>query len=73
VTTSSWYGARPSTTYYFRVTAYNAAGESAPSNAAKVTTPARRAARARRHRSSFRAMFRWGIHLHARHGWDRPA
>jgi hypothetical protein len=32
-------GAQPSTTYYFRVHAYNAAGDSAYSNEASVTTP----------------------------------
>jgi hypothetical protein len=40
VTTYTWSGAAPATTYSFRVTAYNAAGESAPSNTASVTTPA---------------------------------
>src|SRR5439155_13588837 len=38
-TSYSWFGASPSTTYSFRATAYNAAGESAPTNVASVTTP----------------------------------
>jgi hypothetical protein len=39
-TAATWWGAAPGTTYSFRVTAYNAIGESAPSNTASVTTPA---------------------------------
>src|SRR5205823_5108210 len=39
-TAYTWTGASPGSTYSFRVTAYNAAGESAPSNTATVTTPA---------------------------------
>jgi hypothetical protein len=39
VTSYSWYSGTAGTTYYFRVTAYNAAGDSAPSNTAVVTTP----------------------------------
>src|SRR5207248_4531067 len=35
-TAYSWSGAAPGTTYPFPVTAYNAAGESAPSNTATV-------------------------------------
>src|SRR5205823_6263075 len=38
-TAYSWTGASPGSTYSFRVTAYNAAGESAPSNTVTVTTP----------------------------------
>jgi titin len=44
VTAYSWAGASPGTAYSFRVTAYNAAGESATSNTATVTTPAAPAA-----------------------------
>src|SRR5206468_2027350 len=40
VTTYNWTGAAQGTAYSFRVTATNAAGESAPSNTAAVTTPA---------------------------------
>src|SRR5206468_3312404 len=43
-TATPWLGASPSTSYSFRVTAYNAAGESLPSNTAVVTTPATPAA-----------------------------
>jgi hypothetical protein len=39
-TAATWCGAAPGTTYSFRVTAYNALGESDPSNTASVTTPA---------------------------------
>ena len=39
-TAYTWTGASPGTTYSFYVTAYNAIGESAPSNAAVVTPPA---------------------------------
>src|SRR5205085_240317 len=39
-TAYTWTRAAPGTTYSFRVTAYNAAGESAPSNTPTVTTPA---------------------------------
>src|SRR5439155_11050979 len=39
-TAATWWGAAPGGTYAFRVTASNAAGESAPSNTAAVTTPA---------------------------------
>jgi titin len=38
-TAFNWYGAVPGTSYHFRVTAYNADGESAVSNTASVTTP----------------------------------
>src|SRR5439155_936820 len=38
-TAYTWWGASPGTTYSFRVTAANAAGESAPSNVATATTP----------------------------------
>jgi fibronectin type 3 domain-containing protein len=40
VTAYTWWGASPGTSYIFQVTAYNAAGESAPSNTATATTPA---------------------------------
>src|SRR5204862_576239 len=39
VTAYSWSGAAPGTSYSFRMTAYNGAGESTPSNTASVTTP----------------------------------
>ena len=39
-TSYSWTGAAPGTTYWFRVTATNAVGESAASNTATATTPA---------------------------------
>src|SRR5205085_1780384 len=39
-TTFSWYNSVAATTYCFYATAYNAAGESAASNTAAVTTPA---------------------------------
>src|SRR5262249_58269499 len=39
VTAYTWWGASPGNTYYFRVTAYNASGESDPSNTATATTP----------------------------------
>ena len=44
VTSYTWTGGSPATSYYFYVTAYNRAGESAPSNTAAVTTPAPAAA-----------------------------
>src|SRR5207248_5103058 len=44
VTASSWESATPGTGYSFRVTAYNAAGESAASNTATATTPSAPAA-----------------------------
>jgi titin len=39
VTSWTWWGASPNTTYYFRVVASNAAGDSDPSNTASATTP----------------------------------
>src|SRR5207244_2471990 len=39
-TAYTWWAASPGTTYSFRVSAYNVAGESARSNAATATTPA---------------------------------
>src|SRR5438067_734357 len=39
VTSYTWATAAPSTTYSFRVTAYNVVAESAPSNTVVVTTP----------------------------------
>src|SRR5439155_3586380 len=38
-TSYSWTGASPGTSYWFRVTAASAGGESAPSNTATATTP----------------------------------
>jgi fibronectin type 3 domain-containing protein len=39
-TAYTWTGASPASTYYFRVTAYNAMGDSDPSNTASLVTPA---------------------------------
>src|SRR5439155_7235735 len=39
VTSYTWWAASPGGTYSFRVVSYNSAGDSAPSNAATVTTP----------------------------------